>query len=144
MLKFFKSKQSNPTVWRTCVVLSLLLIYCLQFISAEFLHKLLHQHPEAAVVYSIKLEEDLCYRTLYHSKKNEQCGHKSHVTKKINCSFTHPSIVSKHLASEKFLPTTFTSSPDYHCIYVVIVLSARATHLPARAPPSLKIMTQSA
>ena len=136
MLKFIKSKQSKPTIWKTWAVLCLLLIYCLQFLSAEFLHNLLHQHPETAVAHSIKLEEDLCHRTIYHGEKNENCGHKAHVSKKIKCSFTHPSVVSKHLVSERFFPTSLTSSPDYHCIYVASVPSVTATHLPARGPPS--------
>lgn len=144
MLKFIKSKQSNPTAWKMCAVLCLLLIYFVQFLSADFLHNLLHKHPETAVVHSIKLEADLCHRTIYHGEKNGHCGHKSHITKKIKCSFTHPSVVSKHLAAERFFPTSLTSSPAYHCIYDASVHSVTATHLPARGPPYLKIIMQSA
>jgi hypothetical protein len=98
MVKFSKSKKENRMSWKASTGFFMLLLYCLQFFSTEFLHDLLHQHPEAEVVHSTNLEKDPCHLSIYHPEKGDGCEHKSHITKKIKCSFTHPSVVSKHLA----------------------------------------------
>lgn len=141
MTKSNKSKKLNRMSCKAYLVFCLLLVYCFQCVSVEFLHELVHHHHETETAHTQELENDLCHRTIYHGEKNESCGHKSHLTKSTTCSFTDPCIISKHLAPARFFAFFHTTLSYFDFQHTVFAVVEKLAHLPSRAPPVFSIIT---
>jgi hypothetical protein len=121
--------------WKAYVVFCLLLAYCLQGVSVEFLHGFVHDHL-AESVHNKESENDACHQTIYHGVKKNGCTHTAHLIKNSKCSFSELCLASKHIAPESVVTQFFVTVFHFAAGPSAFSIAEKIIHLPSRAPPA--------